>query len=661
MSQLKVYLKTGSEQKLLHVIELQSGVSYLGGRGEGVDIKLPDERGLSRQHFQLTSEGETWKMTSLAKYGKLTYLEKVVPELLLMEQMNFSMPPLFFEFTESRIHAQPSVDFSIQDTGPSHQVLSLAPEEERTFVGVVPQVAFLRLLTSDDVVLQIYQLEGETWVAGRETSCAIFIDRERISRKHFEIRRQEHVYFVRDLGSANGTFLNGTALIQDEWQQITSGDSIKVADVTLRFELRDAQYEDRLVQAQQLMNSPAIYGSGYSDQNYEPQVYLNDSQFNSEMAYDAPDLPPSDLKSKALFYSKILLKKENRVRVAIGGVLLIALVFSSFDDSSDKKTAQRSVASDKVAKTNGDFLKLKPEQQDYVKQTHKLAKELLMQGRYEMARQEILKIHQFVNLYEDSADIENTAVQGIQLQQEKARAEAREREKIEIEEKISRQLEVCKAKLNPNIEADEIDTCLSSVVQFNPEHSGIQALKSKVDQIVSERKIREAQKADYAAKAARQKALYQKALELNRSGQLLQAVKAFEEVSSSALPDPQGLKPQARREIASIQQTLSEKQSLFETQAEASYKKGELKDAISFLKKSEEINPDNEVTKSKVVTMMSELKKQMQTLYQEGILEESVGEVESAKTKWRKIIKLSLPDEEYYKKATIKLKKYGAL
>jgi hypothetical protein len=49
----------------------------------------------------------------------------------------------------------------------------------------------------------------------------------------------------------------------------------------------------------------------------------------------------------------------------------------------------------------------------------------------------------------------------------------------------------------------------------------------------------------------------------------------------------------------------------------------------------------------------------MQALYQEGILEESVGEVETAKTKWKKIIDQSLPDEDYYKKAKMKLKKYG--
>jgi hypothetical protein len=58
---------------------------------------------------------------------------------------------------------------------------------------------------------------------------------------------------------------------------------------------------------------------------------------------------------------------------------------------------------------------------------------------------------------------------------------------------------------------------------------------------------------------------------------------------------------------------------------------------------------------------MSELKKQMQALYQEGVREESVGEVETAKVRWRKIVELSIPEEDYYKKAKIKLRKYERL
>src|SRR5438477_11617395 len=44
---------------------------------------------------------------------------------------------------------------------------------------------------------------------GRNEDCSFHIDSARVSREHAVIVREEGVYRVRDLGSTNGTFLNG--------------------------------------------------------------------------------------------------------------------------------------------------------------------------------------------------------------------------------------------------------------------------------------------------------------------------------------------------------------------------------------------------------------------------------------------------------------------
>jgi pSer/pThr/pTyr-binding forkhead associated (FHA) protein len=648
MANLKVFLKNRHDNDLLQELELDVARQYTVGRGEDCDIVLPSERGISRHHFKLSFDGSVWQLNVLSRYGELYFQEQMVSELCLKENLEFSIPPLSFVFSSgesARIEQSQTPVFSSAVEVP----FSLAPEEERTQVIALPQTPFLRLTDGDEKVLQVFRLTGEDWVAGRDTSCSIFIDHERVSRKHFEIKKQEHIFLVRDLGSANGTVLNGQPLKVDEWKSLNSGDVIQIGDRALKFELKDSQYEERVHQAHSIINTPAVYISDAES------ISFQNHQDNQDILIGEGHQPQSHMKRGN---GKFHLQKKHWVRVAIGVTLAVAFYFSGSDDDASKKRTVRGPAQERV---NRDFSKLKPEQQEFVRQTHKLAKDLLMQGRYEMARQEILKIQQFVANFEDSKEIENTAVQGIQLQQDKARADAKEREKLEVEQKIRRQLQVCKAKVTSKIEVQEIDDCLSSVIQFNPEHSGIQELKNKVDQIVTERNIREAQKADYAAGARKQQGLFNSATALNKKGKLLQAVKAYQKVQSSRLPDPQNYKGKAQREIASIQQTLAEMQAQYEMQAEGSYKNGQLKEAISFLKKAVEINPENEVTKSKVATMLNELRKQMQTYYQEGILEESVGEVESAKAKWKKIIDQSLPEEEYHKKATIKLKKYGAL
>ena len=49
----------------------------------------------------------------------------------------------------------------------------------------------------------------------------------------------------------------------------------------------------------------------------------------------------------------------------------------------------------------------------------------------------------------------------------------------------------------------------------------------------------------------------------------------------------------------------------------------------------------------------------MKALYEDSVLEESLGNVDTAKEKWKKIKEDNLPFDDYTKKATQKLRKYG--
>ncbi len=69
------------------------------------------------------------------------------------------------------------------------------------------------------------QILGRAELAGADTS---------ISRKHLEFSRRGNDYFVRDLGSKNGTMLKGK-LISDRPLPLQPGDFLKVGDIFLSF------------------------------------------------------------------------------------------------------------------------------------------------------------------------------------------------------------------------------------------------------------------------------------------------------------------------------------------------------------------------------------------------------------------------------------------
>ena len=112
---------------------------------------------------------------------------------------------------------------------------------------------------------------------------------------------------------------------------------------------------------------------------------------------------------------------------------------------------------------------------------------------------------------------------------------------------------------------------------------------------------------------------------------------------------------------------MNSKTASLQEEADKLYQSQNLKGAILALRQARQADPTNTEIPGKIEKITTELRKQMMSLYQEGILEESFGNVDGgenkagAKDKWKKILDLDIPEGEYYKKAYIKLKKYGAL
>jgi ABC transport system ATP-binding/permease protein len=71
-------------------------------------------------------------------------------------------------------------------------------------------------------------------VIGRGEGADIVIARERVSREHARVTSEADGFYVEDLQSRNGTFLNGERL-PDGARRLASGDTITIADEALRF------------------------------------------------------------------------------------------------------------------------------------------------------------------------------------------------------------------------------------------------------------------------------------------------------------------------------------------------------------------------------------------------------------------------------------------
>jgi sigma-B regulation protein RsbU (phosphoserine phosphatase) len=99
-------------------------------------------------------------------------------------------------------------------------------------------------------------LVGEAISIGRASDCSIPIKDRYLSRKHAEIIAAGNAWILKDLGSANGTYLNGSRVERDE--QLKTGDRIRLGDTEIVFETSDRSTDRFIAVADNTNASPTI-------------------------------------------------------------------------------------------------------------------------------------------------------------------------------------------------------------------------------------------------------------------------------------------------------------------------------------------------------------------------------------------------------------------
>jgi NADPH-dependent 2,4-dienoyl-CoA reductase/sulfur reductase-like enzyme/pSer/pThr/pTyr-binding forkhead associated (FHA) protein/CRP-like cAMP-binding protein/Fe-S-cluster-containing hydrogenase component 2 len=80
--------------------------------------------------------------------------------------------------------------------------------------------------------------QSQNLVIGRLPEMALSLDHSSVSRQHATISNINGQYILRDLGSANGTFVNGLPLAPDKTHILQPNDTLRFGDVQFRFQLR---------------------------------------------------------------------------------------------------------------------------------------------------------------------------------------------------------------------------------------------------------------------------------------------------------------------------------------------------------------------------------------------------------------------------------------
>jgi pSer/pThr/pTyr-binding forkhead associated (FHA) protein len=654
---------------------------YWAGRNESCQIPLKAESGLSRQHFKIFFKDDRWHLEVVSRYGQVQIGESSTRELELKEGVAFGLPPYDFSVeSQQTIAIDENMALVSGSDVKARALVATGGPEEKTVTRAIQRGAqfVLQYRDPESKTDKLYVLTKDQYIIGRDASCDIVINDGRVSRRQFKLSHNKGQIWLEDYQGVNGTLINKTKVETKEAVAIKSGDKISVLSHKFSFEVRDPDFESKMEQVRQLallnpelppelqvpansrMDGLSLVNSGNPYGQLQP---VNSSGVPGPVLYDQQNssyghtsnasLNQGQIKTLNFWGLKIALTKENKMRLGLVGFLLIVLVFAANDDSSEFDPANE------VAERPADpFSKLTPEEQKHVKVQYELAKDLYTKGNYQLAKEELGKVHAKIPSYLDSAELSRFIEVGIQSAQEREQQERLKREAAESEERIQNLVSFCRQQIKPTTTSVELEECLSAAILLNPEHELIVKVRDEVARVEEEQKTREAERLLHEAQVAELTKQFKLASEIGKKDPL-KGIAAFNEFQKLTMPDPDKLQEKAKDEIRRLEQKIKLKVNAAISAVRGLVDSGKHKEAIIALEKASEVAPEDATLKEEIERITEELRKRMQALYQEAILEENIGNIETAKERWRKIIGNDIPNGEYFSKAKSKLKKYG--
>lgn len=624
-------------------IELEEGQEYLIGRSEDADIPLEGEQSLSRKHSTLYYQDGSWIIKKLSLSGQLLYKNEEVENQALENQSVFNIGDFSFVFQstplkepsnsakkeeipkpednidekeDQQVLPKSEENNSLSESEDSHIINQENKEHTSEYTAIIKTnlTAQLNIYKPGQTLPESVNLTENSWVIGRAKDCNTSINYVKLSRYHFEITKDSSNYWVTDLGSANGTKLNGTKLKKNESQELKHNDNIEVKSLKITFEIINDNYK-----------------------NFQL------ASINPEKALEINNKPTS------LSAYLPLLKEKPYLYIGVIFIVIMVALFSLEDKKPSPKNTNK-------------IKKLKPEQLQLLEDNLRLAQTHYTSGKYQLCNATLNKIHISINFYKNSKELEQYCKQAYQLRQEQEEKRHQVEEKEKINNKIISIVKKCKQKFTSGtLSNSKASSCLYPAIEINPNHPDIADLKSLIQSkiIQTENTAAKNKKNNQLYKKGLRK--YQKALTLYNKNQLRASIKEFQKFLNSSYYGARSLKIKAKKTLQKAKSKFSAIIGSSLSKCKKALNNKQYKKAASFCRKVLQQDPDNIKASTFLKSALQKSRKELKEVYKNSVFEESVGSVEVAKKMWKDMLNKGIPNEEYYEKANRKLQKYEGL
>lgn len=553
-----------------------------------------------------------------------------------------------------------------------------AGESERTAMVSTAEIAVKLIFKAGEANVEEFPVTKAEVSIGRGSACDVVIEDKKASRKHALVVKVGSGFVLKDLGSANGTYVNGIKVSE---QELAGEDVIKIGSTEFTFK---AVNQDYFAQESQgaFLQAPAEEAAAAPLDAALPAIDIASMPQGADLAMvDAsgaalpglsPDpaaamgmplagmgaaaipgmnaAPPGPPEKKSLFQKYKELPKNKKLMVLAVIVMAMGYMSQMQDEeeaakiaAAKKKLQQQAMKADPTA---ADYSKLPKEKREFVDQTYGLAMDYYTRGKYDESIHECDKVLEVLpGGFKDIKEIRTYAEQG----RETLRLQAEQEEKKRAEEKrkqtVMALVNQAQEYYDKGMEA-EVREVFSRILELDPDNPTVAKLKASLDEKEQQKRLLEEQKRAIEAMREAMQGVLAAGDGLRASGQYYEAIDKYLEVPGAGTD--KALLDEAKERVADTRKELEEKRQPHVDAANSAYEAKEYEKSRNEFMEALAIDPRCEACTLGIARIRRDVHERAQKIYIEAIIAESVSDLDAAKRKYLECYRASVPEDDYY-------------
>ncbi|OIQ15706.1 MAG: hypothetical protein BM556_17270 [Bacteriovorax sp. MedPE-SWde] len=489
--------------------------------------------------------------------------------------------------------------------------------------------------------------DAETFIGRDPEKCQIVLQDPEVSTVHAVIRKNNITCTLEDLQSANGTLLNGKRINSKE---VTNGDEFVIGGSTFTVrvgsEFLDSQQDSLMpVEDNQMVEVEEVVEIDEDSDEYD------------DLEGDGLEDDGASSGNQSLFSKEALkdpVRRKKLLYIAVGVMMAWVMLGDDESASTAKDTGKKKAAVKKEKVLKKGEKKLTPEQAEQAEALYQLAQAFFSEEKFPEAMGEFDKLFLIKRDYKQAQQL-------YQLTKDKLK----ELEKIEEEKRSELKKALRKKKVADLLKkatkaVDErnvtvAEALFTQIRSIEPENYDVTSLELDLNAWKKEKARKELEEAQKKAERQRMvsslatgKSFYLKEEWFSAIGALEKFLTIKEMDEDLIKSGTKMLKDSKKRLGEVLDPLLGKARSLREGE--------DLKGAYSAYNEVLVFDPTMSEALSELDDIRQTLTKRARTTYREGLVSESLGLYEEAREKFQEVQQIAPSDNEYYKKATDRLR-----